>query len=303
MKMIEANTKEPAVVPVIRYRDLPAAVGWLCKAFGFEKQRIVVDRNGVVSFAQLTYGGSLIMVGAVRASAFDKLMKQPDEVGGAETQVCYLFVADARVHCTRAAAAGAEIVFQIEDRENGGRSYTCRDPEGHLWNFGTYNPWLHHVSGRVPARGPRHRKLAKRLLLIGGLMTSVAAVIMPGNTILDAEGFESERAAIETGSIATLEDPPVRNHPLRNETDDADAPNAAAITEQLARTQQETAALRKAADETRERLLQATRNKEIADRLVKDLRDRLDKTSVELRQIRQRMKKNATAGVSTWEFP
>ena len=22
-----------------------------------------------------------------------------------------------------------------------GRSYSCRDPEGHLWNFGTYNPW------------------------------------------------------------------------------------------------------------------------------------------------------------------
>jgi uncharacterized glyoxalase superfamily protein PhnB len=302
MKMIEANAKEPAVVPVIRYRDLPAAVGWLCKAFGFEKQRIVVDRNGAISFAQLTYGGSLIMVGAVRASAFDKLMKQPDEVGGAETQVCYLFVADARVHCTRAAAAGAEIVFQIEDRENGGRSYTCRDPEGHLWNFGTYNPWLHHVSGRVPVRGPGNRKMAKRLLLIGGLMTSVAAAIMPGNTMLDAESFGSERSAIATGSIATLEDPSVSNYPVRHETEDA-ASNTAAITQQLTRTQQETAALRKAADEARERLLQVARDKEVADRLVKDLRDRLDKTSIELRQVRQRMRKNATAGVSTWEFP
>jgi 2-hydroxy-3-oxopropionate reductase len=22
-----------------------------------------------------------------------------------------------------------------------GRGYWCRDPEGHLWNFGTYDPW------------------------------------------------------------------------------------------------------------------------------------------------------------------
>src|SRR5262249_54441303 len=104
--MIEANTNAPAVVPVLRYRDLPAPIGWLWKVFGFEKQRIIVDRNGAISFAQLIYGSSLIMVGAVRAPAFDKLMKQPDEVGGAETQVCYLFVADAHVLCTRAAAAG-----------------------------------------------------------------------------------------------------------------------------------------------------------------------------------------------------
>jgi uncharacterized glyoxalase superfamily protein PhnB len=52
----------------------------------------------------------------VRDSAFDKFLKQPDEIGGAETQVCYFFVADAHTHCARAKAAGAEVVFDIADQ-------------------------------------------------------------------------------------------------------------------------------------------------------------------------------------------
>jgi uncharacterized glyoxalase superfamily protein PhnB len=32
-------------------------------------------------------------------------------------------------------------VMEIEDQDYGGRLYSCRDPEGHLWNFGTYDPW------------------------------------------------------------------------------------------------------------------------------------------------------------------
>jgi len=295
--MIEANTNEPAVVPVLRYRDLPAAIGWLCKAFGFEKQRIIVDRNGAISFAQLIYGSSLIMVGAVRASAFDKLMKQPDEVGGAETQVCYLFVADAHVHCTRAAAAGAEIVFHVEDRGNGGRSYTCRDPEGHLWNFGTYNPWLHHEIGHVPLRRPHHRPrlLVKRMLVLAGLMTSVAAITMPANKPSEPETVRGERAAVETGSIQTVEDAAAPQRPSPHERDvaEAEAPKMAAATEQLAKALHEMLALRKAADEAREQLAQATRDKEAADRLVKDLRGRLAKASVRLRLVRQRTARNA----------
>ena len=33
------------------------------------------------------------------------------------------------------------IVMEIEDQDYSGRLYSCRDPEGHLWNFGTYDPW------------------------------------------------------------------------------------------------------------------------------------------------------------------
>ena len=38
-------------------------------------------------------------------------------------------------------AGSAGIVVPREDQHYGGRSYSCRDPEGHVWNFGTYDPW------------------------------------------------------------------------------------------------------------------------------------------------------------------
>lgn len=41
-----------------------------------------------------------------------------------------------------AKAAGARIEIDIKDEDYGGRGFTCRDPEGHVWNFGTYNPWV-----------------------------------------------------------------------------------------------------------------------------------------------------------------
>ena len=34
-----------------------------------------------------------------------------------------------------------EIVMAPEDQDYGGRLYSCRDPEGNLWNFGSYDPW------------------------------------------------------------------------------------------------------------------------------------------------------------------
>ena len=29
----------------------------------------------------------------------------------------------------------------IKDEDYGGRGYSCRDSEGHVWNFGTYDPY------------------------------------------------------------------------------------------------------------------------------------------------------------------
>jgi uncharacterized glyoxalase superfamily protein PhnB len=68
-------------------------------------------------------------------------MKQPDEIGGLETQCSYVVVDDADVIYEKARASGAEIVMPIKDEEYGGRAFTCRDPEGHIWAIGTYNPW------------------------------------------------------------------------------------------------------------------------------------------------------------------
>ncbi len=50
-------------------------------------------------------------------------------------------VADPDALFRSAQAAGAEIVIDIKDEDYGGRGFTCRDPEGHVWSFGSYDPW------------------------------------------------------------------------------------------------------------------------------------------------------------------
>lgn len=145
MSDLAKNTKA-TVIPCLRYRDAPAAIEWLCRAFGFEKHLVVPNEDGTIAHAQLSFGNGMIMLGSVVESEFGRLMKQPDEIGGAETQTAYVIVSDADVVYARAKTAGATIVMEIKDEDYGGRGFTCRDPEGHLWSFGTYDPWETHQS-------------------------------------------------------------------------------------------------------------------------------------------------------------
>jgi uncharacterized glyoxalase superfamily protein PhnB len=125
----------------MQYRELGPAVDWLARAFGFEVRHAVRSDDGTIAFAIVGFSDGLIMLGqVVRGGDLDGVLKQPDETGGAETQSCYGVVDDADAHCDRAKAAGAAIVFDVSDYHLGGRTYTCRDPEGHIWSFGTYDP-------------------------------------------------------------------------------------------------------------------------------------------------------------------
>ncbi len=133
---------EKGAVPLLLYRDLPTAINWLCTTLGFEKHMIVRDEDGSVRYAQLTLGSGMVMLAPVNGSVFNKLMVQPDEVDGAVTQSSYFFVANADTHYARAKLTGAEILLDItDDEDRAQRGYSCRDPEGHIWNFGTFNPW------------------------------------------------------------------------------------------------------------------------------------------------------------------
>ena len=140
MSSLPKNTKA-TVISCLRYRDAQSAIEWLCRAFGFEKHLVVPGEGGTIAHAELSFGNGMIMLGSVKKSEFDRLMKQPDEIGGVETQTPYVIVADAAALYARAQAAGAKIVLDIKDEDYGGRGFSCRDLEGRLWNFGTYDPW------------------------------------------------------------------------------------------------------------------------------------------------------------------
>ena len=127
----------PSVVPCLSYRDAPAAIAWLKEAFGFTENMIVPGPDDTIAHAQLGFGSGVIMVGSQRDDELQ--MRIPCDLGGI-TQSIYIVVDDADAHYARAVEAGAEIVRELQDTPYGSRDYSARDPEGHLWNFGTYRP-------------------------------------------------------------------------------------------------------------------------------------------------------------------
>jgi uncharacterized glyoxalase superfamily protein PhnB len=133
--------RRSCVIPCLRYRDAPAAIEWLCRVFGFEQHLVVPDEEGGIAHAQLSLDSGMIMLGSVANTPLGRHMKQPDEMGGAQTQSAYLVTPDADLLHARALAAGAAIVIAIKDEDYGGRGFSCFDLEGHLWNVGTYDPW------------------------------------------------------------------------------------------------------------------------------------------------------------------
>jgi uncharacterized glyoxalase superfamily protein PhnB len=120
---------------------VPAAIDWLVNVFGFEKRLVVPDGSSGIAHAQLTLSDGMIMVSSVSDTTFNQLMKQPDEIGGAETQSRYLGVPDADAVLERVLAASAKVVIAIQDEDYGGRRFSCFDPDGHLWKVGSYDPW------------------------------------------------------------------------------------------------------------------------------------------------------------------
>ncbi len=136
-----AKNTRANVIPTLRYRDAPAAVEWLCAAFGFEPMLVVPGEDGTVAHAQLCFGNGMVMLGSAGDDEYGQLVKPPGAAGGVCTQGAYVVVEDADAHRDQAASAGAEILREVTDEDYGGRGYTCRDPEGHVWSFGTYDPW------------------------------------------------------------------------------------------------------------------------------------------------------------------
>ena len=133
------------IVPGMRYRDAPAAIAFLCDVLGFEKHLVVPNTDGSIAHAQLTLGGGMVMLGSSgNSSAVADRIRQPDELGGKETQSAYVVVADSDAVYARVLAAGWEIVMPIQDEDYGGRGFTCADPECHLWSVGSYDPWAEH---------------------------------------------------------------------------------------------------------------------------------------------------------------
>ena len=116
------------IIPYIFYRDVPAALEWLTRAFGLREEMRAPTPSGM--HAEMSFDGCRIMMGQ---GAADWRMGPPGE-DGRTSQGIFIYLAGVAAHFSRAQAAGAEIVQGLKD-ESYGRTYTARDLDGHPWFF------------------------------------------------------------------------------------------------------------------------------------------------------------------------
>jgi len=119
----------PRIVPHLIYDDPGSAIAWLTRVFGFRERAAGrhVSTDGVIERSQMEVGDSLITLGL------------PSIHGGTPgkdvSTMLYVYVDDVDVHYRRTCAAGADIVFELEDQSWGDRIYQVADLEGHQWTF------------------------------------------------------------------------------------------------------------------------------------------------------------------------
>lgn len=122
------------IIPYLFYRDVPAALDFLGRAFGFvEDMRTGTPSGGM--HGEMSFRGQRIMMGQPAADPQHARMASPRAAGTA-TMGVFVYLDDADAHHAQAAAAGAEIEQAPHDVPYG-RTYTARDPEGHPWFFTT----------------------------------------------------------------------------------------------------------------------------------------------------------------------
>jgi uncharacterized glyoxalase superfamily protein PhnB len=118
------SVPDAAVIPVLIYPDVRAAVAWLTDAFGFaERVRIGDDHR-----SQLQFGDGAVIVADVRA---DRTPPRSGQV----THSVMVRVDDAHAHCEQARTGGARILMEPTDMPFGERQYAAEDLAGHQWTF------------------------------------------------------------------------------------------------------------------------------------------------------------------------
>ncbi len=132
--MAASISVSPTSFPRFATRTRRPPSTWLGKAFGFEKKFVVPGENNTVMHAELRLGSGMIMMGSAGKP-------DPKNPWSTEPFGIYVMVKEIDAHYARAKAAGAEIVRPIADTDYGAREYSVRDCDGHLWSFGTYDPY------------------------------------------------------------------------------------------------------------------------------------------------------------------
>jgi len=114
-------------------RDAPRAIEFYKEAFGATELMRLDDPSGNIIHAQIKIGDSPIDI----APEQGKYNRSPQSLGGSTVPIG-LYVEDVDAFAEKAIAAGAKVVFPIDDWFYGDRGGRLEDPFGHMWIVSTH---------------------------------------------------------------------------------------------------------------------------------------------------------------------
>jgi len=116
---------------MLAYDDAPAAIDFLCAAFGFEERSRMKMPDGAIGHAEIALNGNVVMLATTWKAGG---MSSPKDLPAMPSQL-FCEIDDVDAHFQRAKAAGAVVIAEPENQPYGFRMYRALDLEGHRWLF------------------------------------------------------------------------------------------------------------------------------------------------------------------------
>ena len=123
-----------AVSAMLTVSDIPTAVSFYQKAFGFSKRAVMNGPDGKPIHAELTLRGTTLMLGPENPA----LGKRTAKTIGASPASLFLYVEDVDKVVSKALSLGATSKGPVMDMFWGDRCGTIVDSDGYAWMVGTH---------------------------------------------------------------------------------------------------------------------------------------------------------------------
>jgi PhnB protein len=127
-----------AVSAMLTVSNIPTAVSFYRKAFGFSKRDVMNGPDGKPIHAELTLRGTTLMLGPENPA----LGKRTAKTIGALPASLFLYVDDVDKVVSKALSLGATSKGPVMDMFWGDRCGTIVDPDGYTWMVGTHKAEL-----------------------------------------------------------------------------------------------------------------------------------------------------------------